>query len=662
MSNQIKNLFIFLQLFCCCTFLSADQFLARPDELIRLKFIKDIQIAPNHECALIVATETQTTNENMAYVSKIYKCSLECPQKLIEIGSKDVSNFRPRWSPDNKWIAFLSDDQGIHHLYLMDAKGENIRELVQGNKSVQTFRWSPDSKQIAFVMSDLLPCQKENLSTYNTPNTINRLWLIDIEQSEPIALTSDQYCVRGVGDFGTVNEEFDWSQDGRQIVFAYSPSQGSEDFFLDSSLAIIDLQKGLIKPLEKKTRHEALPKYSPDGKWIAFLASAPPAYAFNKYVNVISADGENRKQLAPTSNDGPNFFGASLLGWTPDSAHVILYEPKGTKYHLVLLPLNGDPAKEIDTKNWLIKEPSFNGKMLGFMAQNPNYPPEAFTSDLSTFLPMQLTRMNESMIVSNGIKTELIKWKSSDGLEIEGLLTYPAGYRPANKYPLILMVHGGPMGSFDESFIGSPSLYSEALFANAGFLVLKPNPRGSNGYGKKFRCLNYGDWGGKDMEDLLTGVEAVVKRGLADENQLGVMGWSYGGYMTARIITQTNQFKAATMGAGVCNLASFSGTSDLHCLASDYLGDFWHNPALYQERSPVYSAGKVETPCLILHGLADARVPPGQAHEFYQALQKHQKQVKMVLYPGMGHGCFDPKMQMAIMQENLDWFKLHLKP
>ncbi|MFC2049204.1 alpha/beta hydrolase family protein, partial [Chlamydiota bacterium] len=213
---------------------------------------------------------------------------------------------------------------------------------------------------------------------------------------------------------------------------------------------------------------------------------------------------------------------------------------------------------------------------------------------------------------------------------------------------------------FDETFIGTPNPYPLAAFAQTGFMIFRPNPRGSTGYGKSFRSANYNDWGGMDFVDIMTGVDALIAKGVVDADKLGVMGWSYGGYMTAWTITQTSRFKAASMGAGVSNLVSMNGISDLYRFLTDFMGDFTENSALYNERSAINHAHNVSTPCLIQHGTDDKRVPVSQAYEFYHALERRGKTTQLILYPGMGHRLTDPHMQLDAMERNLAWFQQHL--
>lgn len=258
-------------------------------------------------------------------------------------------------------------------------------------------------------------------------------------------------------------------------------------------------------------------------------------------------------------------------------------------------------------------------------------------------------------------KTEVVKWKSSDGLDVEGLLTYPVGYKSGTRVPLLLVVHGGPAGVFTQNFLAGRGAYPIASFASRGFAVLRVNPRGSSGYGRKFRYANIKDWGGGDYTDLMTGVDRVIAMGVADPERLGVMGWSYGGFMTSWTITQTHRFKAASVGAAVTNLMSFIGTADIPSFIPDYFGaQPWENLDVYRTHSAMFNAKGVNTPTLIQHGEADERVPISQGYEFYNALKVQNVPVRMIVLPRMPHGPDEPKMILKVKQTNVEWFEKYL--
>lgn len=641
-----------------------------PEALIQTKTISDIQISPDNESVLFVVTEPKMTEEKGTLLSRIYKRNCVGDEIPLPFSAPNVSSMQPRWSPNGQWIAFLSTREGVKRLYLVHSEGGEATALTEGKKDVQTFCWSPDGKKIAFVMRDESEIAKNEKKTslayvYNQNTTVNRLWLVDVFSSDPTpkALTSDEYCVRGCGDFGTTNTEFDWSPDSKKITFAYSPTTGYDYLYLDSSLATIDMTTGNTTSLEKQALYEAMPRYSPDGQWIAYVSgNSAQRYAIDRQVTVCSAEGKQHRLLSPTFNEGHLLAGPNILGWTRDGNSILFFEPKETKFHLMLLPVDGSPAKAIETGELFFKEPtlSYDKSMLGFVAQTPATPPEAFITKINDFTPVQISAVNKSFLSYPKIETDIVSWTSKDGMNIQGLLTYPVNYDKTKQYPLLLVIHGGPMGFFDETFLGTPNPYPLASFAQAGFMIFRPNPRGSCGYGKDFRSANYNDWGGADFVDIMSGIDMLIDKGIVDAEKLGVMGWSYGGYMTAWTITQTSRFKAASMGAGLSNLISMNGTTDLYRFLTDYLGDFTDNRTLYENRSPINYVFNVTTPCLIQHGTDDKRVPVSQAYEFYHALNRLGKETLLVLYPGMEHRLSDPKMQLDAMNRNLAWFQQHL--
>ena len=259
-------------------------------------------------------------------------------------------------------------------------------------------------------------------------------------------------------------------------------------------------------------------------------------------------------------------------------------------------------------------------------------------------------------------RTEAVHWKSKDGQEIEGLLTYPVGYEKGKRCPLLLVIHGGPMGAFMQSFDGAAAYYPMAAFASRGYAVLRANPRGSTGYGKKFRYANYGDWGGGDFQDLMSGVDFVVDQGVADPDRLGVMGWSYGGYMTSWTITQTHRFKAASVGAGVTNLDDLQRHGRHPRLPARLprrrvLGQAGNLPGA----SAMFHIKGVTTPTLIMHGEIDERVPLTQDEELYNALKRQGCTTKMVIYPRTHHGIEEPRLMLDCMNRNLEWFDRYVR-
>jgi dipeptidyl aminopeptidase/acylaminoacyl peptidase len=278
-------------------------------------------------------------------------------------------------------------------------------------------------------------------------------------------------------------------------------------------------------------------------------------------------------------------------------------------------------------------------------------------SGLQSFAAKQVARVQAIPPDAPIGRTDVLHWKAQDGLEIEGLLTYPVAYERGRKVPLLVIVHGGPTGVFTQSFTGMPSPYPITVFAERGYAVLRVNPRGSGGYGRKFRYANYQDWGGGDYRDIMAGVDHVISLGVADPDRLGIMGWSYGGYMTSWVITQSKRFKAASVGAGVTNLMSFTGTADIPGFVPDYFGgDYWNVFDRWRGRSAMFNVKGVTTPTLIQHGEEDRRVPISQGYELYNALVRQGVATQMVVYPRQPHGLQEPKFIKDAMERNLEWF------
>jgi dipeptidyl aminopeptidase/acylaminoacyl peptidase len=301
------------------------------------------------------------------------------------------------------------------------------------------------------------------------------------------------------------------------------------------------------------------------------------------------------------------------------------------------------------------------GTALAYVGQDSDRAPEAYSAPLAdTLKSTKVSAVQPAFSAALGT-TDTVTWNGSDGQVIEGLLTYPVGYQPGTRVPLLLVIHGGPAGAFARSFIGMPSPYPTAVFAARGYAVLRANPRGSSGYGKEFRHANRADWGGGDYRDLMAGVDHVIAMGVADPERLGVMGWSYGGFMTSWVVTQTRRFKAASAGAAVTNLMSFTGVTDIPGFVPDYFGgEYWDVFDAWRAHSAMFNVKGVQTPTLIQHGEADDRVPISQGYEFYNALKRQGVSTKFTVYPRQPHGFTEPKMTLDAARANLEWFDRHV--
>jgi dipeptidyl aminopeptidase/acylaminoacyl peptidase len=578
----------------------------------------------------------------------------------------EASSTAPAWSPDGRWIAFLSArgaDKPKTNVWRIRVDGGEAERITDEKGGVSALRWSPDGRSIAFVMPDPKSEDEEkadeerrDVRVVDEDWKMHRLYVVPVEKNaegkRPVRrLTEGAFSLGTAGGPGA----FNWSPDGRSIAFTHQPSPLIDDW-PKSDVSVVDVATASVRPLAATRAAEDDAVYSPDGKWIAYYASNdPPTWRRRGRVAVVpAAGGAEPRLLAETHDHQPD-----IVGWTRDG-RVLVGETWRTVARLMALPADGGPAVFVSPEDQMVAGPSVNsaGTHVGFVSQSPDTPVEAWAAPLARFAPVQVSRVQELPALDYG-RTEVITWAAPDGQQIEALLTTPVGYTAGTRVPLLVIVHGGPAGVFTRTFGGAASPYPTAGFAARGYAVLRVNPRGSSGYGFDFRNANYRDWGKGDYLDIMSGVDALVARGIADPERMGIMGWSYGGFMTSWVITQTQRFKAASVGAGVTNLMSFTGTADIPSFIPDYFGgEFWEEGGLdrWRGHSAMFHVGNVRTPTLIQHGEADLRVPVSQGYELYNALRRRGVPSRMVVYPRQPHGLQEPKFILDAMRRNLEWF------
>jgi dipeptidyl aminopeptidase/acylaminoacyl peptidase len=622
-------------------------------DLMKVANVSAPRISPDGTRVVYAVSEVKTEKDKeWKSVSQVW---------VVPIGGGEARQFTrgdksasaPDWSPDGTLLAFLSDREkdGERQVWMMRADGGEAWPVTSHKGGITAFRFSPDSKQLLLVATDQ-PAKDEEERKKLKDDTIvidrdlkmAHLWLWSIEKKEEKRITE--------GDF-TVSDP-QWSPDGTQISYTTRPTPKADDGSL-SDVWIMNLASGAKKRIEDTPASSDSARWSPDGKWIAYTGS-PDANdgVSTTYLYLIASTGGTPKQLTAKfdlnagspvwSRDGKTlYFSANVLEaneiFATDVASGAVIQVSKTGASSNIADISRDGTTAVGTLSL------------------PNGPAEVYKSNLKFTQPIALTSHNRWLADYTLAETEIVKWKSKDGMEVEGLLTKPVGYSDGSKVPLLLNPHGGPTGASTNSFNGTV----QVLAAN-GFAVLQPNFRGSTGKGLAFAQANKNTWGKGDYEDCMTGVDAMISRGLADPDRLGAFGWSYGGYMTFWILTQTDRFKAVSPGAGLTNIYSMYSQNDIQRYLRWFYSDKapWDATELYWDRSPMKYVNNVKTPTMIMHGQVDTRVPLAQAQEFYMALKERKIPVEFVVYPRENHGFTEPRHQVDRVQRYVRFFAKYL--
>ena len=630
-----------------------------PELTMQVKNIGDVVPSPDGQLVAYTQTRPVMETEKSEMDTQIFLAHSDGSHR-VQLTRGEKSATAPSFSRDGRFVYFSSERSGKPNLWRIPVDGGEAEMLTDWKGEIGSYQISPDGKWLAFAGVEPPPDEEKQKKEKRDFRVVDEnpknhsLWVIPAELD-----THGKRPVRKVGNITSHVRDLDWSPDSRYIAFTHTPTPGADDW-TRSDISEVTVESGAVRPLAVTAAAETSPRYSPDGRYLAFVRSSdPPRWAGAQRIVLLPRQGGAARELPPTYDEQPN----TLLGWTSDSSRVLFSEARGTTRIFYAMPVDGpaQPVYRPERGTLLDGHVNTTGTAIGFAAENWDEAPEAYVLKIGGSAPQRVSAANVDLPKLPLGETKRVNWKSADGQEIEGLLTYPVGYQAGKKAPLVLVIHGGPAGVFQESFLGRYGVYPYASFAARGYAVLRVNPRGSSGYGRTFRFANLNDWGGKDFEDLMAGVDHAVSMGVADPNRLAVMGWSYGGFMTSWVITHTHRFKAASVGAGVTNLWSFTGTSDIPGFLPDYFsGEPWDAFERYEKHSPMSFVKGVTTPTLILHGEADVRVPTSQGYELYNALKRQSVICKMVVYPRTPHGPREPKFLLDIMQRNLDWVEKYV--
>jgi dipeptidyl aminopeptidase/acylaminoacyl peptidase len=614
-----------------------------PETSLNLRGISDLQYSPDGSRLVFVVTEPPKGERRARHIWLYDKESGGVRQ--FTYSAKAESS--PRWSPDGKQLAFLSNRDEEQQVYVMRADGGEASALTTGKRAVQNFAWSPDGKQISFLAPDVKTeaeekkeKDKDDAHVADKEDKRARLWLLTIATAETKALTQPSWEI----------QDAEWHPSGTGLMLIATDHPESDQntnriFFFrlaDSTMTQVFAPRGPFGNL----------RIAPDGKTMAFIGCREDGPSPHDLM--LGHHGDNAlKNLTGASIDRPVFD----FRWGKDSALLavvadgfrskfVAFTPEGSSKDFAAAPTNNPSAFSA----------SSSGEV-AFVGHAATAPQELWLWDQKS-PARQVSHLNDFWKQVKLSAPEFYKYKSFDGLEIEAALLKPAGFDGKSKLPLIALIHGGPTGNWSNSI----DTWGQLLAAR-GYAVFYPNIRGSSGYGQKFIEMNRGDWGGGDYRDVMAGVDDLIARGIADPEKLAIGGWSYGGYMAEWAITQTTRFKAAVSGAGLSNLISEFGTEE----GPSYDEWFYGTPyepekiAGFLNSSPFVHLRNAKTPTLILQGDADPTDPPGQSQELYRGLKRYGVDTELVLYPREPHGFREEKHLLDRLNRILAWYDKYLK-
>jgi len=625
---------------------------------MRIKTVTEVQISPDGTRVLyVMSTPNIERNEHDSDIWMVAADGGE-PIRLTASPKRDMA---PRWSPDGRSVAFLSDREGAPNIYVLNLAGGEPEKLSSADAGVQQFAWAPDGKRIAFTSA-----APQTEADKKTSNETAGVIVIDEKFSRAALRVIDvgSKSVKTVTGGDRHVNDFSWSPDGTSLAFSAQPTPRVPDASR-SDLFVVPADSGPVRSVVTQDGPDGSPKWSPDGSWIAFLSSGGLNELGEPALYLVAPGGGAPRQVAAELDRGIGNF-----EWSAGGKEIFLGTALGVRGAILRVSVEGGGTATPFTSGDRVHSDfslSRDGTRMAVVVQDPRTPPDVYLTQTASYRPTRLARSNPLVDSLSLGEIEPVRWKSKDGMEIEGLLLTPVGYERGKRYPVLTYVHGGPGGVFTLGFgpqLGAAPFplqaepYPVQVFANKGYAVFMPNPRGSSGYGRAFYRANMKDWGHADFQDIMTGLDHLVAQGIADGDRLGMMGWSYGGYMTSWTISQTDRFKAASVGAGLPNLFSLHGATDIpDALARDYFGDRpWKAKELYERSSAIYFAQNIKTPTLIQHGEKDERVQLSQAWELYRALEANDVPRLFVVYPRQGHLILEPKQQRDMLRRNLEWF------
>ena len=563
---------------------------------------------------------------------------------------------QPRWSPNGKTLAFTrkADKEKPPQVFLLPRDGGEPEKLTDLNMAPEALRFLPSGKRFSFLAQtpDDKTTKKRkkrgcDARVFVKDDKPKRLWTGSVKSGRVKACSPEDLAVW----------EYDWLPDGDSAAVIYTEEPRLDALYFRSRTGILRAKSGKITPLTDALCRASALRVSPDGKRLALVCGKKSDTPRGGQAWI--ADLENGQTTCLTPGLPAT---VQSVEWLPDSSGLLLLVAEGIRSSLCVISVGapGELRPVCESLPASVDGPRLacDGKSVCAVCEDLRVPPEIWLADIGSDESVKLTKENASTKKLRLGRSSVARWRSTEEFDIEGIVTLPPGYKKGRKYPTILQIHGGPAGRFREDL----GLLPKQLLTSQGYVVLMANPRGSSGYGQDFELANRQDWGGGDFRDLMTGLDALIQQGIADPERLGVYGASYGGYMTAWTVTQTDRFKAAVCQCGLTNLYSFHGQTDITpSFLELYMGTSpYEDPERYRAHSAMTHLKQVKTPTLFLHGERDVRVPIAQSYEMYWGLRHLGIDTEFVIYPREGHGIGETPHQRDLYGRLVEWFGKYL--
>ena len=646
--------------------------------LLTLERIGDPQVSPDGKTVAFTAQSIDLENNRKPRHIYVVPVAGGSPLRISQAGNL---NDRPRWAPDSRSIAFISDRGGSAQVWLMNPDGSNARQVTSFPTEAGGVLFSPDGKNLLFT-SEVFPeceadaaCNQKKLDEEKISKVkarrytalLYRHW--DRWQSErrshllaaPVAGGKIIDLTPGTRDVPPFSlggpDDYAVSPDGAEVCLVMN-ADPEPAVSTNSDLYVIPITGGDATKITTNPAADNSPAYSPDGKYLAFRAQLRAGYESDRW-RLMVLDRASGKLINLT--DGLDRWVTGFT-WSPDSTRLFYTIEDRGRQTLQMQPVAGGGARTIISGPGYASDVQFtpDGKTMIYTGQTATQPARLLRASSAGGSPEPLTRINDVFLSSYQLSPLEEFWvEAPDKARVHSFMLKPAGFRQGTKYPVLFLIHGGPQGAWEENW---GYRWNPQVFAGAGYVVVMPNPRGSTGYGQKFIDEINADWGGKVYDDLMAVVDHAAGLPYVDADRMAAAGGSYGGYMVNWILGHTQRFKALVSHAGVFDLRSMFGeTEELWFPTWEFLGAPWENPELYATLSPSHYVKEFRTPTLVIHGEMDYRVPYGQGLQLYTGLQLQKVPSKLLLYPDEGHWIQKPQNSVLWYRTFLDFLGEHTK-